>query len=40
MRPTSLCPEHLYSMFVGLELEICIMEACGSEEWQIGLYEE
>ena len=39
-RPDQLMFRVSIFMHVGLELEIHTVEPCGSDEWQIGLYEE
>ena len=37
---TSLCSEHLCPKHFGLGLETCIVELCGSGEWEKDLHEE
>ena len=38
------CPVYVQSIYVSvyvyLRLETCMVEVCGSDEWQIGLHEE
>ena len=37
--PTRLCSEHLCPTHVDMGLEIHTMELCGSDEWQMDLFE-
>ena len=38
--PTKVCSEYLCPTHVGLGLEICTVEVCGSDDWQKDLHEK